>query len=340
MITDEGYKKINCKNDAIGYKHYVFQNLIKHLKSKGILIIGVTKNNLTEAKKGFLNKNSILKTSDFIKIFASYEKKSLSIEQAYKNFNLTEDSVVFVDDNIIEVKEVKTNLPKVKTIIFPKNTDEMPQFIEKLNFYFQKKYLTREDLNRVNNYKNNFNQITIFKKKENFNLFNFLKSLKMSFIIKRQKINKKEDLERPLQLINKTNQFNLNGIRFSEKSFLKILRNNGKLFSGFYKDKTGDFGEIITILIDKNERVRSFVMSCRVFQREIENIFLTELIKEGIKIKSFLFKKTNKNQPISNFFGISLKDCIDKRYVFKNKNKFKQKNKKLKNIFKIKKINF
>ena len=340
VITDEGYKKINCKNDAIGYKHYVFQNLIKHLKSKGILIIGVTKNNLTEAKKGFLNKNSILKTSDFIKIFASYEKKSLSIEQAYKNFNLTEDSVVFVDDNIIEVKEVKTNLPKVKTIIFPKNTDEMPQFIEKLNFYFQKKYLTREDLNRVNNYKNNFNQITIFKKKENFNLFNFLKSLKMSFIIKRQKINKKEDLERPLQLINKTNQFNLNGIRFSEKSFLKILRNNGKLFSGFYKDKTGDFGEIITILIDKNERVRSFVMSCRVFQREIENIFLTELIKEGIKIKSFLFKKTNKNQPISNFFGISLKDCIDRRYVFKNKNKFKQKNKKLKNIFKIKKINF
>lgn len=340
VITDEGYKKINCKNDAIGYKHYVFQNLIKHLKSKGILIIGVTKNNLTEAKKGFLNKNSILKTSDFTKIFASYEKKSLSIEQAYKNFNLTEDSVVFVDDNIIEVKEVKTNLPKVKTIIFPKNTDEMPQFIEKLNFYFQKKYLTREDLNRVNNYKNNFNQITIFKKKENFNLFNFLKSLKMSFIIKRQKINKKEDLERPLQLINKTNQFNLNGIRFSEKSFLKILRNNGKLFSGFYKDKTGDFGEIITILIDKNERVRSFVMSCRVFQREIENIFLTELIKEGIKIKSFLFKKTNKNQPISNFFGISLKDCIDKRYVFKNKNKFKQKNKKLKNIFKIKKINF
>lgn len=340
VITDEGYKKINCKNDAIGYKHYVFQNLIKHLKSKGILIIGVTKNNLTEAKKGFLNKNSILKTSDFTKIFASYEKKSLSIEQAYKNFNLTEDSVVFVDDNIIEVKEVKTNLPKVKTIIFPKNTDEMPQFIEKLNFYFQKKYLTREDLNRVNNYKNNFNQITIFKKKENFNLFNFLKSLKMSFIIKRQKINKKEDLERPLQLINKTNQFNLNGIRLSEKSFLKILRNNGKLFSGFYKDKTGDFGEIITILIDKNERVRSFVMSCRVFQREIENIFLTELIKEGIKIKSFLFKKTNKNQPISNFFGISLKDCIDRRYVFKNKNKFKQKNKKLKNIFKIKKINF
>ena len=93
------------------------------------------------------------------------KKKSFSIEQAYKNFNLTQDSVVFVDDNIIELKEVKSNLPKVETIIFPKNTDEMPKFIEKLSFYFQKKYLTKEDLNRVNNYKNNFNQITIFKKK-------------------------------------------------------------------------------------------------------------------------------------------------------------------------------
>ena len=71
---DEGYKRINCKNDIIGYKHYVFQNLIKHLKSRGILIVGVTKNNFSEAKKGFLNKNSILKTSDFVKIFASFEK--------------------------------------------------------------------------------------------------------------------------------------------------------------------------------------------------------------------------------------------------------------------------
>ena len=340
VIADEGYTRINCKNDIVGYKHYVFQNLIKHLKSKGILIVGVTKNNLSEAKKGFLNKNSILTIRDFVKIFASFEKKSFSIEQAYKNFNLTQDSVVFVDDNIIELKEVKSNLPRVETIIFPKNTDEMPKFIEKLCFYFQKKYLTKEDLNRVNNYKNNFNQITILKKKENFNLFDFLKSLKMSLIIRRQKINKKEDLERPFQLINKTNQFNLNGIRLSEKNFQKILENKGKLFSGFYKDKTGDFGEIITILIDKNERVRSFVMSCRVFQRKIENIFLTELINEGIKIKSFLFKKTNKNLPLSNFFSISLKDCIDKKYFFKNISKFKQKNKKLKKIFKIKKINF
>ena len=340
VIADEGYTRINCKNDIIGYKHYVFQNLVKHLKSKGILIVGVTKNNFAEAKKGFLNKNSVLKTSDFIKIFASFEKKSFSIEQAYKNFNLTQDSVVFVDDNIIELKEVKSNLPKVETIIFPKNTDEMPKFIEKLSFYFQKKYLTKEDLNRVNNYKNNFNQITIFKKKENFNLFDFLKGLKMSLTIRRQKINKKEDLERPFQLINKTNQFNLNGVRLSETNFLKILKNNGKLFSGFYKDKTGDFGEIITILIDKNERVRSFVMSCRVFQRQIENIFLTELINEGIKIKSFLFKKTNKNQPLRNFFSLSLKDCIDKKFIFKNTNKFNQKNKKLKKIFKIKKINF
>lgn len=340
VIADEGYKKINCRNDVIGYKHYVFQNLIKHLKSKGILIVGVTKNNLAEAKKGFLNKNSILKTSDFIKILASYEKKSFSIEQAYKSLNLTQDSVVFVDDNIIEVKEVKTNLPKVKAVKFPKNTDEIPQFIEKINFYFQKKYLTKEDLNRVNNYKNNFNQIAILKKKEKFNLLNFLKGLKMSLIIKRLEINKPEDLERPFQLINKTNQFNLNGIRLSETNFLKILKNNGKLFSGFYKDKTGDFGEIITILVDRNDEVRSFVMSCRVFQRKIENIFLTELINEGIKIKSFLFKKTNKNQPLSNFFNISLKDCIDKKYNFKNKNKFIQKNKKFKNIFKIKKINF
>lgn len=340
VVADEGYNKIKCGNDILGYKHYVFQNIIKNLISKGILVIGVTKNRLSEAKKGFLNKDSKLKSKDFVKIFASYEKKSTSIQAAYKAFNLKQDNVVFVDDNIIEIKEVKTVLPKVEVIHFPDSTENVPKFIEKLNLYFQKKYITKEDLKRINNYKNHISFNRSIIKKNNFNLNNFLKKLKMTLMIKKINYKNYEELIRPHQLINKTNQFNLNGIRISESKILKILKNGGKLFSGFYKDKNGDYGEIITILLDKNNLVKSFVMSCRVFQRKIELVFLIKLINSGIKIDNFMFRKTPKNEISTNFFKINLKDYIDINYKFINRDSFVKKNNNLIKLFKIKKVNF
>ena len=137
-----------------------------------------------------------------------------------------------------------------------------------------------------------------------------------------KKKNNSKDLERPFQLINKTNQFNINGNRIGEQKFKKILKKKGSLFSAYYKDKTGEYGEVITLLADNNKNIVSFVMSCRVFQRKIELEFLRLLIKSGFKINEIYFKKTKKNEPFRIFYKNYLLKYIDPISKKFNNNEF------------------
>jgi FkbH-like protein len=321
IVSDDGYKNIKCSNNIIGFKHFLYQSLIKKLINRGVILIGVTRNKLVSAKKGFSNEGCLLKQDDFVKIFATFDNKSKSIKKAYTSLNLSMNSVVFIDDNLIEISEVKKSLPRISTILFPNKEDEMPEFIEKINNFFQKNYVTKEDKIRLDNYKNtNFQKN--FQFKSTFNLKKFLKSLNMNLLITKKTLQNKNELARPLQLINKTNQFNLNGIRLSENKLYNILKNNGSLYSGLYKDKTGDYGEIIVILIDNKNKVLSFAMSCRVLQKDVEIAFLSQLLIKKKNIKNFLYKRTTGNILFQEFFDNKLKKNFDKKNSFFDINQF------------------
>jgi len=321
VVADDGYKNIKCANDVTGYKHYLFQSLIKKLLKRGIILIGVTRNKLNSAKKAFLNKSNILVENDFIKIYATYKNKSESIKQACHDLNLSLDSVVFVDDNLIEINEVKESIPMIRTVLFPKNEKDFSKFINRINLSFQKNYITKEDKTRTLSYKNiTFKKNIKFDSK--FNLNKFLTQLSMKLIIIKKNLKEKKELKRPLQLINKTNQFNLNGDRLSENNLFNILKKGGTLFSGLFSDKTGNYGEIITILINKKKKILSFVMSCRVFQKNIELAFLYFLIKQKIGINNFHYKKTKSNIPLQNFIKNNLSLYMDKNYNFLNQVEF------------------
>jgi FkbH-like protein len=322
LIADDGYKNINCKNDLLGFKHFLYQKLLLRLKKQGILLIGITRNNYSDAIQGFKNSDFTLKKKDFVKIFASYTKKSESIKLACKQLNMSISNVLFIDDNLLEITEVKKNLPLVKSIIFPKNNTQLIKFLNNITSNFQKNYLTKEDKSRVNNYQINKNiKIEYEKIGSEYNIDKFLKSLNMKLKIIKKKNNSK-DLERPFQLINKTNQFNINGNRIGEQKFKKILKKKGSLFSAYYKDKTGEYGEVITLLADNNKNIVSFVMSCRVFQRKIELEFLRLLIKSGFKINEIYFKKTKKNEPFRIFYKNYLLKYIDPISKKFNNNEF------------------
>ena len=144
----------------------------------------------------------------------------------------------------------------------------------------------------------------------------------MNLLITKKTLQNKNELARPLQLINKTNQFNLNGIRLSENKLYNILKNNGSLYSGLYNDKTGDYGEIIVILIDNKNKVLSFAMSCRVLQKDVEIAFLSQLLIKKKNIKNFLYKRTTGNILFQEFFDNKLKKNFDKKNSFLDINQF------------------
>jgi FkbH-like protein len=124
-----------------------------------------------------------------------------------------------------------------------------------------------------------------------------------------------------VQLINKTNQFNLNGRRFTDEEVGTMLATGGSLYTATLDDRTGSHGEILACLMDERGRVRSLVLSCRVFQRRVEHAFFVWLLRRIGATIELDFAATERNTPLREF----LKDpafSIAKGVVLLNASQF------------------
>ena len=118
--------------------------------------------------------------------------------------------------------------------------------------------------------------------------------------------------ERAFELINKTNQFNLNGKRYTEAAWQNYLDPDDRfLLTASYTDRFGALGKIAVIAGSKNGMILSidsWVMSCRAFARRIEHQCLKFLFTRfnSLAIK-FDYQQTPRNGPVKSFFENSLK---------------------------------
>jgi hypothetical protein len=109
------------------------------------------------------------------------------------------------------------------------------------------------------------------------------------------------DRARAVQLINKTNQFNLNGRRWTDDEVGAVLSRGGRLVCATLSDRSGSHGEILALLMGADRVVESWVMSCRVFQRRVEHAFLLALIDGDLAPAAFRFARTERNEPMARF---------------------------------------
>jgi FkbH-like protein len=105
---------------------------------------------------------------------------------------------------------------------------------------------------------------------------------------------------RALELLNKTNQFNLNGERWEESGFQRFLATPGSLLCvASYEDRFGPLGKIAVAagsMDNKNLRLTSWVLSCRAFSRRIEFAMLEALFAHtGVDAIEMVWKTTPKN---------------------------------------------
>lgn len=324
-IGDIGYENIELGPETPNGNIYLeIQNYILKLIKLGIIVTVVSKNDRKIAETGFKNKFSKLKKNDFVLFYANYENKSQNINKIIEVLNIGQDSVVFIDDNPAELEEVKKALPDVTTIGYTNNPIEIINNIERIG-YFNKVDFTKEDKKRNKFYIENSKRLENQKSFENFS--EFLKSLKMKANITRLK---KDSLKRANQLINKTNQFNLSYEKMTEQKLSKYINNKKYLIiESNLVDKFGDNG-IISILygnIHKNKFViDNWVMSCRVFKRELEFAIIDELIRICLLLKINIIEATvikgDRNKYIYDLFDklnfnklkkIKNKICYDKK---------------------------
>ena len=318
VLGEDGLSGISSEPNGNSFYHFIYQRHLKRLKDAGILLCAVSKNDLDHVKQAFQSNQFVLNYNDFISVRSSYEFKSKHIAELSESLNLGLETFVFIDDNPVEIAEVSSNLQNLTCLQFTSEPELFEIFIKGLKSLFTFKSLTNEDKSRTKLYK----KMLKSKKKihsdkgydQNVDLDKFLKSLKMKLHIRTCT---HLDSQRPSQLINKTNQFNMNGIRRNNDEIITTIKDGGQLLSAELVDNTGTHGEVIAILIDNCGNVLSFVMSCRVFQRKVEKAFLYAVINYLNIDLNFKWNRTERNEPFEKFVREISPKKILKKFTIK-----------------------
>jgi FkbH-like protein len=337
LAAEDGEEGIKCNSEGIGFRHFLYQGLLAKLQASGVLLAAVSRNDLDVARAPILAGKTLLAESNFVEILASYEPKSIHIRRLAESLNLGLDSFVFVDDNPIELAEVSAALSQVKCLQFPVHDEELVKFLRELSILFARRTISNEDKQRTQMYRRRLegNKLSLVKG-EGANLTGFLTKLQMELTIYDRSVG---DHERAIQLINKTNQFNLNGNRMSDDEVAQVLSVGGRLYTAKLDDRTGSHGEILVCLLDQSDRIISFVLSCRVFQRQVENVFMCWLIKRFSNQIKLTYMATMRNTPMSEFLKDTAFVLNDEGAILDGIQFLENHEAKL-NLFKLKEVGF
>ena len=219
---------------------------------------------------------------------------------------------------------MKKFIPEIEVIEVPKVPDEFVFTLENSGLFFNNNSLTKEDLKKRAQYEI-MQKAEKLKKKFN-SIDEYLKQLKMK--ISFNEVNNK-NIERCVQMLNKTNQFNFTTKRYTMAAFKKYISGN-KIISIVVsvKDKLGDYGIIGLLTANENKKTLSidnFLLSCRILGRKIEDQMIAEIMKianrRKLEFVEGVFIKTSKNGQCSNFYlDKNFKKINQKKYVFNLKN--------------------
>ena len=305
VIGDDGVQNLILGRDhALGAAFLDFQQYVKDLCNRGIILAVCSKNNLEDAKEGFSHPESILKLEDFSAFKANWNPKPDSIREIAAELNIGLDSMVFVDDNPAERALVQGQLPEVAS---PNVGSDVSRFAEILEAegYFEVHRLVKDDLNRSAYYTLNAKRNAYQADFSNYG--EFLASLQMTAEIAPFT---PVYLERITQLINKTNQFNLTTRRYTSAEVKAIARDSDYFtLYGRLSDKFGDNG-LVSALIgrvkDETIEINLWLMSCRVLNRELELAMFDALVEHcrarGIRKIVGIYVSSKKNGLVADHY--------------------------------------
>jgi FkbH-like protein len=281
--------------------HGLYQQMLGHLFEMGVLLAIASKNELSVVEEAFERDDLLVPARCFFPVYANWGPKSDSIAEILRTWNIGAESVVFVDDSAMEIDEVQTAFPAMRCLQFSKkHPAKTMELLEQLRDLFGKPAVHREDALRQASIRAN---VALQAAAGGSPGGEFLRGLqgRLTFDCQKDISNK-----RLLELINKTNQFNLNGVRLSEGEWLKHLKDQSALVAAVsYEDKFGPLGTIGVLSgrqVNDELELTSWVLSCRAFSRKIEDHMLDYLFNQyGVAAVRLAFRPTVRNQPLRNY---------------------------------------
>jgi FkbH-like protein len=277
----------------LGYAEALLQ-----CKQRGILLAICSKNNEAQT---LVNFRTIWRTritpEDFCSIQINWDSKANNVAKILRETNILPQNILFIDDNPLEIAEVKQAFPSIRTLTIPQGAWRAVLL-----------YSTETQMSNAltDESKQRTALIRAKKSRDSDSLTmprdEFLVSLKLELSSKKiHNINHKS-FERAIELLNKTNQFNSTGKRWSIAEISEFLKTDGLVMTFSAKDRFAEHG-IIAVILLKDCIIEQFVLSCRVFGLGIEQSIIYQLNTEQFhpnKLKIY-WRETDKNHSFLSF---------------------------------------
>ena len=305
ILGEVGIDGVSWNLDHHSQLHGVYQQFLASLASAGILIGVASKNDPAFVQQAFEREDLLLKKANIFPFEVHWSRKSDSVQRILKAWNIGPEAVIFVDDSPMEVAEVQAAFPAIECLLFKKDDyQSVGDLLVHLREAFGKSAISQEDSIRLESLRN----APSFPDShgEGGNVSDEFLQRSVSLIS--FDFSKKNKDGRAFELINKTNQFNLNGLRYTESEWSKFLADPSTfILTSSYKDKYGPLGKIAVLLgkTDGNKlKINSWVMSCRAFSRRIEHRTLQQLFEKYRPDEIVLdFQPTPRNGPLQDFLA-------------------------------------
>ena len=287
VIGDDGLEGIVLgQGSALGEAFCDFQTYAKNLGERGIILAVCSKNDESNALLPFeRHQDMVLRRGDIACFAASWQDKATAIRAIASQLNIGLDAMVFADDNPFERNIVRRELPMVAVPEMPEDPALFASMLARAG-YFESLAITADDLGRTQQYKQNAERESA---RENAtDMASYLRSLDMKLRWSRFT---HDDQTRVVQLINKTNQFNLTTRRYSAPEVAAILDDPAVLHLQLrLADKFGDNGIISLIIgyrVDATTiELDTWLMSCRVLGRHVEQAALAIVVAEARRLQA------------------------------------------------------
>jgi FkbH-like protein len=308
VIGDDGPEGIKLGDEHPGNVFKDFQRALLQLRRRGFLLAVASKND-PQTVDGVLRTHPemVLRPRDFAAIVANWEPKPDNIRRIAEELNLGLDTLVFLDDNPVERAQVRALLPSVTV---PELSADPIGFIPALRelVSLDRPRLLAEDRARAAMYEADGSRQELARSAPD--LSTFLADLNMNALVGRCT---PREIDRVHQLIQKTNQFNLTSRRYGIDEITRLAKSPEAAVAWLrLDDRFGDMGLCCVGIVRQMEtalwEIDTFLMSCRVMGRQVEDAFLAYLCEtvagRGAHRMRGVFRRTSRNKPVEDFFPV------------------------------------
>ena len=310
VIGDDGMDGIVLgQGSPLGEAFSAMQDYAREQGRRGVILAVCSKNDETNAVEPFiLHPDMLLKRMDIASFMANWQDKASNLRAIAHSLSIGLDAMVFVDDNPAERALIRQELPMVAVPEIPEDPAWVVPCLADAG-YFEGLAVTKEDRERSVQYQGNIRREGL--RASSTDMAGYLRGLEMRLL---HRPFDRTGLQRTVQLINKTNQFNLTTRRTTEDAVLAVMADN-RAFGLQMRllDVFGDNG-IIAIVIGRmlpeteaDLLIDTWLMSCRVLGRQVEqatmNLVAAQAIAMGAKRLLGDYRPTKKNAMVRDHYA-------------------------------------